>query len=269
MTTVSPSAKQTSAPQRPLGATSRRDRWWLPPVATVSVLSLFGVYSIVVAAMNTDYEITKDGAHLLSPFYSPDLRSLIGLHIPFTYAFFVIWAPLGLRASCYYYRKAYYRSYFMAPPACAVAGSPKRAGKYTGETRLPFILNNVHRVFFYVAVVVIGFLSYDAIHSLFYSTPTGTKFGISLGSVIMIVNVVLLSAFTFGCNSFRHLIGGRLDCFTCTAGARARHKAWQKVSILNGRHQLYAWVSMGTVWLTDLYIRLSSAGVFTDPHHIF
>jgi hypothetical protein len=85
----------------------------------------------------------------------------------------------------------------------------------------------------------------------------------------MIVNVALLSAFTFGCNSFRHLIGGRLDCFTCTAGARARHKAWQKVSILNGRHQLYAWVSMGTVWLTDLYIRLSSAGVFTDPHHIF
>ena len=266
---VSPSSQANRLPRRPLGATSRRDRWWLTPLLTVTALTTFGIYSIVVAASNTDYEITRDGARLLSPFYSPDLRSLIGLHISFTYAFFVIWAPLGLRASCYYYRKAYYRSYFLAPPACAVAGRPKAAGRYTGESRLPFILNNVHRVFFYFAVIVIGFLSYDAIRSLFYSTSTGTRFGISLGTVIMFANVVLLSAFTFGCNSFRHLIGGRLDCFTCTAGARTRHKAWQKVSVLNGRHQLYAWVSMGSVWLTDLYIRLSSAGAFTDPHHIF
>ena len=41
------------------------------------------------------------------------------------------------------------------------------------------------------------------------------------------------------------------------------------MSILNGRHQFYAWISMFSVWLTDLYIRLSSAGAFTDPHHIF
>jgi len=266
---VSPRSPAQRAPRRPLGATSRRDRWWLTPALTVAALTLFGIYSIVVAAINTDYEITKDGARLLSPFYSPDLRSLFGLHIPFTYAFFVIWAPLGLRMSCYYYRKAYYRSYFLAPPACAVAGRPAASGKYTGETRLPFILNNVHRLFFYFAVIVVGFLSYDAVRSLFYSTSGGTKFGVSLGSVIMIVNVVLLAAFTFGCNSFRHLIGGRLDCFTCSTAARARHSAWKKVSILNGRHQFYAWISMFSVWLTDLYIRLSSAGAFTDPHHIF
>src|SRR5581483_10240560 len=70
---VSPRSPAQRAPRRPLGATSRRDRWWLTPALTVAALTLFGIYSIVVAAINTDYEITKDGARLLSPFYSPDL----------------------------------------------------------------------------------------------------------------------------------------------------------------------------------------------------
>jgi hypothetical protein len=85
----------------------------------------------------------------------------------------------------------------------------------------------------------------------------------------MLVNVIFLSAFTFGCNSFRHLIGGKLDCFSCSTSAKARHGLWGKVSTLNGHHQLWAWVSLGSVWVTDLYIRLATAGVFTDPHHIF
>ncbi len=262
-----PAARRTGTP--PLGATMRRDRWWLQPVLIATGLTLFGIYSIVVAALNTDYDYLKGGARYLSPFYSPDLRSLFGLHIPFTYAFFVIWAPLGLRTTCYYYRKAYYRSFFLMPPACAVAGRPRAAGRYTGESRLPFILQNVHRFFFYFATIVLGFLWYDAIRAFFYHTPTGTRFGIGLGGVVMVVNVVLLSAFTFGCNSFRHLIGGRLDCFTCSASARARHGAWKKVSVLNGHHQLYAWLSLISVGVTDLYIRLACAGVFTDPHHIF
>jgi hypothetical protein len=266
---VSPSEQANRLPRRPLGTTARRDRWWVAPVLTVTALTLFGIYSIVVAALNKNYEYTANGARYLSPFYSPDLRSLFGLSIPFTYAFFVIWAPLGLRLSCYYYRKAYYRSFFLTPPACAVAGRPAAVGKYTGETKFPWVLNNVHRLFFYFATIVVGFLWFDAIRAFFYTTPSGTRFGIGLGAVIMVVNVVLLSAFTFGCNSFRHLVGGRLDCFTCTANARARHGAWKKISILNAHHQLYAWLSMFSVGFTDLYIRLAAGGVFTDPHHIF
>jgi hypothetical protein len=256
--------------RRPLGATSRRDRWWLTPALTATTLTVFAIYSIVAAAMNTDYDYLKGGARYLSPFYSPDLRSLFGLHIPFTYAFFVIWAPLGLRTTCYYYRKAYYRSFFLTPPSCAVVGRPQAKGRgYTGESRLPLILQNVHRFFFWFAVAVLGFLWYDAIRAFFYKTSTGTHFGIGLGGVVMLVNVILLSGFTFGCNSFRHLIGGRLDCFTCSASARARHGAWQKVSILNRRHANWAWFSLFSVGLTDLYIRLASAGAFTDPHHVF
>jgi hypothetical protein len=253
-------------PARRLGATARRDRWWVGPALTGIGLAAFGVYAIVVAITGTDYLYTHGGARYLSPFYSPDLRSF-GLHLSFTYAFFVMWVPLGLRASCYYYRKAYYRSFFLAPPACAVAGL--RARRYTGESRWPLIFQNVHRFFLYLATIVLGFLWFDAVRAFLFRNAHGTlEFGVGLGSLIMLVNVILLSMFTFGCNSLRHLIGGKLDCFTCSAAARTRHRLWRGVTSLNGHHMGLAWISLGTVLLTDLYIRLAAGGVFHDPRII-
>jgi hypothetical protein len=261
MTTVAPSPRR-------LGATTRRDKWWVQPALIVTALTLFGIYSIVVAAMNKDFLYLKGGAKYLSPFYSPDLSAMFGWHNgKFPYAFLVLWAPLSMRSTCYYYRKSYYRSFFLAPPSCAVAGAARR--KYTGETKVPLVFNNLHRFFFYVATLVVAFLWYDAIRAFIFKTSTGTHFGIGLGSIIMLVNVICLSGFTFGCNSFRHIIGGKMNCFSCSATARTRHKAWQKISILNGHHQFWAWISMFTVGLTDLYIRLAAGGVFNDPHHIF
>jgi hypothetical protein len=35
--------------------------------------------------------------------------------------------------------------------------------------------------------------------------------------------------------------------------------------MLNGRHMEMAWISLGWVALTDLYVRLASAGVLHDP----
>jgi len=37
------------------------------------------------------------------------------------------------------------------------------------------------------------------------------------------------------------------------------------VSRLNTRHPLIAWLSLFSVALTDLYIRLLASGTFTDP----
>ena len=62
-------------------------------------------------------------------------------------AIIVLVVPLGFRLTCYYYRKAYYRSLLLSPPACAVR-EPRR--RYTGETRFPLIMQNVHRWFFYL-----------------------------------------------------------------------------------------------------------------------
>ncbi len=78
---------------------------------------------------------------------------------------------------------------------------------------------------------MIAFLWYDAIRGLFYNG----SFGIGVGNAIMFINVICLSAFTFGCNSWRHIIGGKLNCFSCTTAAQTRHTAWKKVSILNGK----------------------------------
>lgn len=252
--------------RRRFGETSRRDRWWAAPLTTVIALSAFGIYSIIAAAMGKDYLYTAGGARYLSPFYSPDLKSF-GLHISFTYAFFVIWVPLGFRLTCYYYRKAYYRAFFLMPPACVVAGPARK--KYRGETKFPFILQNLHRYFMYLAVIVLGFLWYDTVRAfIFRGAHGGSEFGIGLGSLIMLANVLFLTFFTFGCNSVRHLIGGRLDCFACSAAARTRHKMWRGVSVFNGRHMQWAWISLGSVAVTDLYIRLAAAAVFHDPRII-
>jgi len=250
-------------PSRRLGETARRDRWWRAPLLTAAGLIAFGIYSIVVVAMGTDFRYERGGAEYLSPFYSPDLESW-GLDVPFSSAFLVVWVPLGFRVTCYYYRKAYYRAFFLAPPACAVAG--RRGGRYRGEARFPFILQNAHRYFFYLATLVLAFLWYDTVRAFLFRGSDGTLHaGTGLGSLVLLANVVLLSLFTFGCNSFRHLVGGRLDCFTCSATARTRHGLWRRVSVLNGRHMQWAWISLGAVALSDLYIRLAAAGVFDDP----
>ena len=80
----------------------------------------------------------------------------------------------------------------------------------------------------------------------------------------MLVNVVLLTAYTFSCHSLRHLAGGRLDCFSCATFGPPRHTAWRWLSALNERHMLWAWLSLSSVGLTDLYIRLLSAGFLKD-----
>jgi hypothetical protein len=252
-----------TAPSRRLGATARRDRWWPAPLLTAAGLTLFGIYAIVVAVTGTDYVYTGGGADYLSPFYSPDLKSW-GLDLPFSYAFFVIWVPLGFRATCYYYRKAYYRSFFLSPPACAVAGPRRR--RYRGEAAFPYVLMNAHRFFLYLATIVLGFLAYDAVRAFFFRGSDGSlQLGVGVGTLVLVGNVVLLAMFTFGCNSLRHLIGGRLDCFTCSASAQTRHKLYRRVTFLNIRHMQWAWISLGWVALSDLYIRLASMGVFDDP----
>jgi hypothetical protein len=247
----------------------RRDRWWVTPAWEAVGLTAFVIYTVVVGILGKNYFYAKGGAYLLSPMYSPDLKRLFGWNITFTYAFFVLWAPATLRATCYIYRKSYYRAFFLAPPSCAVAGLQRQ--KYSGETKFPLIFQNLHRFFWTCGTLVLGFLWYDTVRGFLYTPHPGDwHFGIGVGSIVLLINVILLSLFSFGCNSFRHIIGGRIDCFDCSTTARVRHGVWAKiVTPLNHHHELWAWISMFVVGLTDLYVRLAAAGVFTDPHHIF
>jgi len=84
----------------------------------------------------------------------------------------------------------------------------------------------------------------------------------------MIANVLLLSGYTFGCHALRHLAGGNLDCFSCSASASARFRLWKGVTVLNIRHDRWAWASLASVAATDIYIRLLMAGLLHDPRWI-
>jgi hypothetical protein len=86
-----------------------------------------------------------------------------------------------------------------------------------------------------------------------------------LGSLVLLANVTLLTGYTFSCHSFRHLIGGNIDCFSCARAGGPRHRAWSLVSLLNERHMIYAWMSLISVGSADLYVRLLAAGVISDP----
>jgi hypothetical protein len=242
----------------------RTDAWWVLPATVVLVLGTFIVYSTWAALQNAHYFADP----YLSPFYSPCvsrtcLHATFGWGVPeiqlpligvLSPAFLILWGPGLFRLTCYYYRKAYYRSFWLAPAACAVRDAK---GGYTGETRLPLSLQNFHRYLWYVAVLFVVVLTWDAI--LAFRFPDG--FGIGVGTLVMWVNVILLAGYTFSCHSCRHVCGGHVDVFS---RAPVRYGLWRLISRLNERHPLYAWLSLFSVGLTDLYIRLVSMGVIRD-----
>ncbi len=243
--------------------TLRQDRWWLYPLATFVVFSLFVVFATYRAFAGVHYY----AAPYLSPFYSPCLtadcvKGSSDFGTPFSWwqlspALVILVFPLGFRMSCYYYRKAYYRSFWLSPPACAVAEPHSR---YSGETRLPLVINNVHRYFWYAAVVVAAILSWDTI--LTFRDAAGHWGHMGLGTLIFVVNVVLIWLYTLSCHSCRHAVGGRLRHFSKHP---VRYRAWTLVSRLNARHAVFAWLSLFSVAAVDFYVYLLATGAITDP----
>ena len=245
--------------------TLRQDRWWLMPLATFIVFSGFIVFATYRAFAGDNFYAEP----YLSPFYSPCLTdscvagsSDFGQPLSWwslSPALVILIFPLGFRLTCYYYRKAYYRAFWLSPPACAVA---EPHTKYTGETRFPLILQNIHRYFWYAAVVVALILTYDAV--LAFGPAPGESDGIhmGLGTVLMVANVVLIWLYTLSCHSCRHITGGRLRHFSKHP---VRYKMWTFVSKLNARHAAYAWYSLFSVAIVDFYIYLLATGTIDDP----
>jgi hypothetical protein len=247
--------------------TLRTDRWWVYPVTTFVVFSAFIIYATVRAFMGSHYYSEP----YLSPFYSPCLGAACPdefriASLPtfgLSPAILVMIVVFGFRTTCYYYRKTYYRSMFFDPPACAV-GEPWGKG-YRGETFFPLILQNFHRYFLYLALVVIAFLWYDTAKAFDF----GGRPGIGVGSILLAINAVLITGYVFGCHSFRHLVGGSVDCTNCSRFGQARQSAWKRSSWFNAFHGNWAWASLVFVCVADIYVRLCSMGVITDPHLVF
>src|ERR1700757_3197481 len=242
--------------------TFRKDKWWQTPRIVAAGLTIWVLYATVRVFMGHWYFVPQ--YHYLTPFYSPCVSgenvpgsSTLGQWIPaippiIPYAIVSLVFVLGFRLTCYYYRGAYYRAFWRAPSACAVR---EPHAKYSGETRLPLITFNLHRLFFYMAIL----LTYDVAQA--FRGPDG-NFGIGLGSIILLINVIAIWAYTFSCHSCRHITGGRLKHFSKHP---VRYWAWTQISKLNRHHMAFAWISLGTLMLTDLYIMLVASGAFSDP----
>ena len=281
------------------GTTARRDAWYVGPILTILGLSAFLIYGTWAAWQDGNFEIRKvRGGHeafhtpnnlavapYLSPFYSPliydaqshhawfnsNWKAALGLPawFPFSAGFLILAFPGLFRFTCYYYRKAYYRAFWADPFACAVGEGRK---SYWGENRPPLLWQNLHRYFMYIACIFLLLLTWDALQAFWWPTNRagelgGGQFGIGLGTLIMVANVILLGGFTFGCNSVRHLVGGRLNCFSCPNNpgqVRTGYKLWRLSTLFNEHHMEWAWLSLFSVGFTDVYIRMCSLGIWTD-----
>src|SRR5260370_39762041 len=200
------------------GQTSRRDAWWATPAVVLTVLTSFIVYATWAAFQGKHYAYGP----YISPFYSPELFGN-SVHtwfgptpgwwqswLVFSPALLILPFPAAFRLTCYYYRGAYYKAFWAAPPSCTV-GEPRKS--YRGELSLPLVLQNVHRIFLYIALIFLVILAHDVWKALWFTNPaTGqVHFGIGLGTLVLAANTILLGGYTLGCHSLRHLVGGYLD----------------------------------------------------------
>ena len=254
-------------------STRRLDSWWVQPALTAAGLALFFGY-LTWRAFQATYVWYEP---YISPTVAPPLftaatgypggvpvdHAWLGAFpawwpafIPQSPAFFIPGLAIAFRFTCYYYRGAYYKAFVLAPPNCAVRGAPK---KYRGETLL-LIFQNLHRYTLYGALFLLVCLWWEGLAAFFRHG----QLGIGVGTVVMLINAALLSGYTFGCHSWRHLIGGKVDCFSCDGRVSPRFKLWKGSSWLNERHMLFAWCSLVWVAFTDLYIYLVASGAIRD-----
>ncbi len=257
----------------PIPDNSRKGAYWVSNVATIFTFMVFIAYSTWRAFAGHAFATYGEFDHVrhaleplyFSPFYSPHLSLHWTLGTwPISPALYVLIFPLSFRMSCYYCRRAYYRAIFQDPGACAVKEALAKK-HYGGEMRLPNKLFNFHRYALYAALVLVGFHWKHMVDAFLYMQGGERHFGMGLGTLIFVFDTLMLTAYTFSCHSFRHLIGGFINRFSRSSGTQTQHKVWGRVTALNNYHSQFFWLSLISVGLADLYVYLVSTGVLTDP----
>ena len=197
------------------GSTQRVDHWWIGPAATAVGLVVFFGY-LTFRAFNATY-VWPDP--YISPTVAPPAftpasgypgavpveHAWFGAFpawwpafVPQSPSFFIPWLAIAFRFTCYYYRGAYYKGWFLTPPSCTVRGVSRR---YRGETAL-WLFQNLHRYTLYGALFLLVFLWWEGLSAFFRDG----RFGIGVGTVVMVVNAALLTGYKIGRASCRERV---------------------------------------------------------------
>ncbi|MBF0593370.1 MAG: succinate dehydrogenase [Candidatus Omnitrophica bacterium] len=243
MDTAEPSKNENRA-----DVSQRSDPWYVEWFMMCSALTLFLAYATWATFQGKDF---KFGPYR-SPFYPFDF-SFWGL----SPALFIFWMPVLFRFTCYYWRRTYYRVYFQDPAACAVPESKKN---YLGENSFPFILQNMHRYFVILAMILLTLHWKGTLSSFFYQG----HFGVGVGNLILLVDSSFLTIYVFSCHALRHLMAGRLKRFGCSQCSRTQYRVWTVMSMFNEHHGVWAWISLFSIIVSDMYVRLLSWGMIKD-----
>jgi hypothetical protein len=253
--------------------TTRVDYWWLAPASTAIGLIIFFGY-LTFRAFNATYVWFESvhQPHGGAPFFTP-VSGYPG-SVPLDHAWFgnvslvvaaVSSAVTGiLRAGA----RHCFPSHLLLLPRRVLQGGVHEATELRGG-RVTFRLSRRTRA---------APVSESApLHALWRSLPHRLPvvggpgaffkqghFGIGVGTVVMVMNAALLTGYTFGCHSWRHLIGGQLDCFTCEQRSVASIRHVEGSTWLNERHMAFAWFCLVWVAFTDFYIYLVSSGTIRD-----
>lgn len=161
--------------------------------------------------------------------------------------------------SCYYFRHFSGRKIFSHPKLCAQA---EQKTEYKGETK--FVM--LHRYFFWAMLILIiihlsetitkslGMITYN--FKLFspYIFPFTSEATVIQSETVQIIGtiaewfyVVTLLVFLFSCHFFRHLLGGKFFCFSCSPAGNVRGKLYHLQTKLNNYHGILFWLSISSM----------------------
>ena len=234
-------------------ANDRNDSWRVMPFLQGAFLIFFGFYAFWAVALDYTHAFVDVGSvHFVSPFFNPDIE-VSWWPEGLSPGLLLIWAPLGFRATCYYARKVYYRSFFWDPPGCAIAEAKAQEGEYRGENKAPYILNNIHRYFFLIAFVLAIIHAAEFIRLVF--TGGFSSGSAAIATIILGIDALFLALYVLSCHSCKHIVGGSLNRTRGSPLRRFRFKSWKFVKKLNVNHGAYFWLSLTTILLADMYIR--------------
>ena len=105
---------------------------------------------------------------------------------------------------------------------------------------------------------------YDVYHTMWFHGADGTEsFGISVGTLVLATESILLFMYVASCHAFRHLFGGGMNQWRNGISVIIGI-LYIRISNLNIDHAFWFWTSLVMVFLGDLFVWAVAEGMIND-----